>query len=295
MGMSHKRVMRSPRWPQSAIRPLEQSGPLSSVGKIVTKTFSRVVRPGRAKDALSGTWMGHPAHPMLTDVPIGAWTSAFLLDLLGGRSSRHASDALVGVGVLAAIPTAVTGLSDLADSEDHEELSVGAAHALGNVVAILVYALAYGLRRRGDRRAGTALSVLGAATVTGSGFLGGHLAYRRGIGVDQTVFSPRLADWTAVIEDDELAENEARLITVAGTDVFFCRRGGDVFALADRCSHRGGPLHKGQLGVDGVVCPWHFSTFGLDDGAIVRGPATAPQPAYEVRSREGWIEVRSRP
>lgn len=282
------------RWPESVIRPLEQSGPLAPVGRAVTKAFSKAVRPGRAKDALSGTWMGHPAHPMLTDVPIGAWTSALLLDLLGGRRTRPASDTLIGVGVLAAVPTAVTGLSDLADSEDNEELSVGAAHALGNVVAVLVYALAWAARRKGRRRAGTTLSVLGAATVTASGFLGGHLAYRRGIGVDQTAFSPVLTDWTAAIEDDELVENQPRLVTVSGTDIFLCRRDGNVYALADRCSHRGGPLHKGQLSADGVTCPWHFSTFRLQDGAIVRGPATAPQPAYDARNRKGWIEIRSR-
>ena len=280
--------------PESGVHLLERSGSLSSIGKTLTKGFSWVVRPGRAKDAFSGTWMGHPAHPMLTDVPIGAWTSALVLDLLGRRSSQRASDMLIGVGVLAAIPTAVTGLSDLADSENHEELSVGAAHALGNVVAVLLYTLSWMVRRRGSRRTGRTLSVLGAATVTASGFLGGHLAYRRGIGVDQTAFSPRLADWTAVIEDSELVDDEPHRVSVAGTDVFLCRRGGTVSALADRCSHRGGPLHKGEVNVDGVTCPWHFSTFRLEDGAIVRGPATAPQPAYEVRTRQGWIEIRSR-
>jgi nitrite reductase/ring-hydroxylating ferredoxin subunit len=77
-------------------------------------------------------------------------------------------------------------------------------------------------------------------------------------------------------------------------DVMLLRREGGIVALANRCSHRGGPLHKGSVDSDTVTCPWHLSTFKLDDGSIVCGPATAPQPSYETRVRDGMIEVRNR-
>lgn len=281
-------------WPEDVARVIEQSGGLNSLGKTLGVGFATVVRPGAVKDLLSGTWLGHPAHPMLTDLPIGAWTSAFLLDVLGGEPSRRAADALVGVGVLAALPTALTGLSDLSDIVNEEERSVGTAHALGNTLTLVLYGVSYLARRRGSRRTGIALSVLGATALTGAGFLGGHLAYRRGIGVDQTAFETRFDDWTAVLAEDDLPEDKPRRVMVSGTNVMLYRHGGRIHALANRCTHRGGPLHKGRFEGGNVTCPWHRSTFRLEDGSIVRGPATAPQPSYEVRVQQGTIEVRTR-
>ena len=281
-------------WTESLIAGIERIRSLDAVGKALSQAVSKVVPPGRAKDLLAGTWLGHPVHPMLTDVPIGAWTSAFVLDLFGGRQARRASDALVGVGVLAALPTAATGLSDLADVEHSEQRILGTAHALGNVTAVALYGGSFLARRRGRRDLGVRLAMLGAAVVTGSGFLGGHLAYRKGVGVDETVFRPRLDDWTPVLAEGELAEAEPRRATAGGTDILLYRRHDRVFALADRCSHRGGPLHEGRVDDGQVTCPWHQSTFRLDDGSIVQGPATAPQPCYEVRVRDGAVEVRER-
>jgi nitrite reductase/ring-hydroxylating ferredoxin subunit/uncharacterized membrane protein len=281
-------------WAEALTRPLERSASLDSAGKTLTGLFSNVVRPGSVKDVLSGTWMSHPLHPILTDVTIGAWTSAFVLDLVGGEQASAASDTLVGVGVLSAVPTALTGLSDLADVVNSEERSIGAAHALGNVTGVFLYGLSYLARRRGGRGLGTVLSTLGATVMTAAGFLGGHLAYRRGIGVDQTVFEPTLEDWTVVIDEDELAEGEPRRESVSGADLLLYRSGDDVYALASRCSHRGGPLDKGTISEGTVTCPWHRSTFSLADGSVLRGPATAPQPAYDTRVRDGKIEVRAR-
>jgi nitrite reductase/ring-hydroxylating ferredoxin subunit/uncharacterized membrane protein len=281
-------------WTESLIAGIERIRSLDAVGKALSQAVSKVVPPGRAKDLLAGTWLGHPVHPMLTDVPIGAWTSAFVLDLFGGRQARRASDALVGVGVLAALPTAATGLSDLADVEHSEQRILGTAHALGNVTAVALYGGSFLARRRGRRDLGVRLAMLGAAVVTGSGFLGGHLAYRKGVGVDETVFRPRLDDWTPVLAEGELAEAEPRRASAGGADILLYRRRDRVFALADRCSHRGGPLHEGRVDGGQVTCPWHQSTFRLDDGSIVQGPATAPQPCYEVRLRDGAVEVRER-
>jgi nitrite reductase/ring-hydroxylating ferredoxin subunit len=211
---------------------------------------------------------------------------------VGGGQARRAADALVGVGVLAAVPTAATGLSDLADVVDPRERSLGTAHALGNLTALVLYGGSYLARRRGRRAAGVRLAMLGAAVMTGAGFIGGHLAFRKGVGVDQTVFRRRVEDWTPVLEERELPEAKARRVSAGGTDILLYRRGDRVFALANRCSHRGGPLHKGRVADGTVRCPWHLSTFSLEDGAILQGPATAPQPCYEARVRDGAIEVR---
>jgi nitrite reductase/ring-hydroxylating ferredoxin subunit/uncharacterized membrane protein len=281
-------------WTESLVAGIERVRSLDAVGKVLSQAVSKVVRPGRTKDLLAGTWLGHPVHPMLTDVPIGAWTSAFVLDLFGGRQARRAADALVGVGVLAAVPTAATGLSDLADVEPSQQRILGTAHALGNVTAVALYGGSFLARRRGRRDLGVRLATLGAAVVSGSGFIGGHLAYRKGVGVDETVFRRRLDDWTPVLEERDLAEAEPRRATAGGTDILLYRRGDRVSALADRCSHRGGPLHEGQIHDGQVTCPWHQSTFRLDDGSILRGPATAPQPCYDVRVRDGAVEVRER-
>jgi nitrite reductase/ring-hydroxylating ferredoxin subunit/uncharacterized membrane protein len=279
-------------WTDSLMEAIERARPLDALGRKLGLAVGNVVRPGRAKDLLAGTWLGHPLHPVLTDVPIGAWTSAFVLDLVGGTSARRAADALVGVGVLAAVPTAATGLSDLADVVDPRERSLGAAHALGNITAVTLYGGSWLARRRGRRDAGVRLAMLGAAAMTGAGFIGGHLAFRKGTGVDQTVFRERVQDWTPVLEERELPEAKARRVRAGGTDILLYRHQDRIFALANRCSHRGGPLHKGRVADGTVRCPWHLSTFSLEDGSIVQGPATAPQPCFETRVRDGAIEVR---
>lgn len=206
-----------------------------------------MVKPGKVKDVLAGTWMAHPTHPMLTDVTIGAWTDAAILDVFGGEKARAGADILVGVGILSAIPTALTGLSDLTDIVDDEERSIGTVHALANSGALALWSVSYVARRVRSRRASTALSVAATGATTAAGFLGGHLSYRMGVGVDQTVFDQRLEDWTEVTEERELEDGRPRRITVSGTNVFVLRTGGKIHALANRCSHRGGPLHKGTV------------------------------------------------
>jgi nitrite reductase/ring-hydroxylating ferredoxin subunit/uncharacterized membrane protein len=237
--------------------------------------------------------MAHPLHPVLTDLPIGAWTSAFVLDLLPGEDTRRAADAMIGMGVATALPTAVSGLSDLADVTESDQRAVGTAHMLGNVTSLALYAASYLARRRGRREAGVALSMAGAATVTASAFLGGHLAFRKGIGVDQTAFQPGLDQWTFALPVGQLHGDESRLVKVNGVDVMLVRSGGQIHAIADRCSHRGGPLHEGEVTGGTVVCPWHQSAFAIADGRVIHGPATAPQPAYDVRTKDGKIEIRS--
>lgn len=275
------------------IEKLESSKGLNSLGQTLTNVFAKVVGPGAAKDLVAGTWLGHPIHPVLTDIPIGFWTSAFVLDVLGGREAEKGSEILVGLGTLAAVPTAVTGLSDLADVVGKPERSIGTAHALGNTTTLALYVLSYLARRRGNQAMGKSLGMLGAMTATAAAYLGGHLVYRKGIGANQTAFDTMSRKWTPVLGEDELAEGKPQRVWVDGTAVFLLRQEGRIHALANRCSHRGGPLNKGSIGPGTVTCPWHASTFRVADGSIVQGPATAPQPAYDVRVEEGRIEVRA--
>src|SRR5438876_7162345 len=172
--------------------------------------------------------MAHPAHPMLTDVTIGAWSGAAVLDLLGGEKGRPGADLLVGVGILSAIPTAVTGLSELTDTVDREDRSIATAHAVTNVGGLVLWSLSFAARKGGRRRTATTLGMAGAAAMTAAGFLGGHLSYRLGLGVDQTAFDPRIEEWTPVLDDRELEEDRPRRIMVSGTNVFLVRAGGAI-------------------------------------------------------------------
>ena len=236
--------------------------------------------------------MGHPLHPVFTDTAIGVWTSSFVLDFIGGRRSADASTTLTGVGVLVALPTIATGAADWSDLTG-EQRRLGALHAAGNLVVTALYGASWLARRRGHRGTGIVLGVLGGTVATGTAYVGGHLVYGRGVGVDTTAFDRLPTRWTAAMDVADLADEPATA-EVGGVPVLLVRRGRRVRALHDRCTHRGGPLHEGEMTDDTVTCPWHGSCFRLEDGAIVRGPATAPQPALETRVRDGVIEVRRR-
>ena len=275
---------------ETIIRRLERMSRLDRFGRGLSNLYAKVIRPGRFRDLLSGTVIRHPAHPMLTDVTIGTWTSAILLDIFG---IRHGAELLVGLGALAALPTALTGLNDLSGITEADTRAVAVIHALGNVAALALFAASYFIRRADEHTTGVVLSAVGFGVLTVSGFLGGHLSFRRGVGVDQTIFERPILEWTAVLDADDLAPDRPRRVRVEGTDVMLYRANGKLYALANRCTHRGGPLHKGKVADGAVTCPWHLSTFRLGDGDIVRGPATAPEPTFEARVQAGKIEIRS--
>ncbi len=126
-----------------------------------------------------------------------------------------------------------------------------------------------------------------------SGYLGGHLSYVLGVGVDHTAFQPRLEDWTDVAASVDVPEAQLVRVDPGPFPVLLVRIAGRVHALADRCSHAGGGLADGELGDGCVTCPAHGSVFSLVDGAVRRGPAASPQVTYQVREADGRIEVRS--
>lgn len=256
------------------------------------KLAAAISPPGPVQDALTGRWLGHPVHPPLTDVPIGAWGSALVVDLLGEDEDR-AADVLIAVGIAAAVPTAAAGLADWKDTIGGER-RVGTVHALANITALCVYGASLWARARGRRGLGKALNGTGAAMLVGSAWLGGYLSYSLGIGTDETAHEARPTEWTPAIDESELQEGEPRKVTVGEADIMVVRYRGDVLALAETCTHRGGPLHEGEIKDGTVTCPWHGSCFSLQDGAVVRGPASFPEPAYETRVVEGKVQVRAR-
>ena len=271
---------------------IEQLEPLDAFAEPLQEAVRLAVpQESQLKDLLSGTWLGHPLHPPLTDVVIGAWTSALLLDLLGGRDGEQAADRLVGAGILAAVPTASAGLSDWAELRGGSR-RVGGVHALGNTTALLLHTLSWFARRRGDRASGVTLSLVGYGVATFSAWLGGHLSFAKGVGVNQTAFEDTPSEWTSVLDEAKLEEGTLTSGRADGLALVLVRKRERLYALADRCSHRGCSLHTGKLNPDETLtCPCHGSTFRLD-GSIVKGPATSPQPAFDVRANEGKVEIR---
>jgi nitrite reductase/ring-hydroxylating ferredoxin subunit/uncharacterized membrane protein len=269
---------------------------LDAIAAPVAKLVKRLAPPkSAAKDALSGTWLGHPLHPMLTDIPIGSFTSANVLDLVGGRSGQRAADRLVDLGLVAAVATAAAGAADWSDTYG-EEQRIGVVHAASNLAGVTLYAMSAVARRRGARRRATMLGLAGTSVMTLGGYLGGHLGWVRGVGVNNAFTQHPPTDWTETIALEQLDDGGVRGVDVGGATVLLHRRGTTVLAIGSRCSHAGGPLEDGEIdaGACTVTCPWHQSEFDLQSGAVVHGPATIPQVSYETRVTDGRIELRAR-
>lgn len=250
------------------------------------------------KTFFNGTWLEHPLHPVLTDVPIGAWTAAVALDLIAlifrVPNLGLASAIVIGLGVLAAIPTIISGLMDWMDV-DPPELAIGVIHGTVNISATLLFAISFFMRAtdnwdiEGDV---LAFSLGGYLIVTFGGYLGGTLVYRRGVMVNRNAWGGEPQDFVNAIAAGQLPENKPTCVEVQGQPVLLLRRGERVSAIGAVCSHLGGPLHEGKVKDGNIECPWHYSQFSLDDGRVKAGPATAPVPCYEARISDGQVQVR---
>ena len=245
------------------------------------------------KNVLHGTWLGHPLHPALVHVPLGAWTTALALDALderrGGRWRRPA-DTAIAVGIAGAAGAALTGLADW-QHVDGPPRRTGMAHAALNTLALGLYVGSLLLRRRGARGAGRALSGAGFAVVAAAGYLGARLVYHDRLGVDHAQREGP-DGFTRAAREVEVLEGQPHRAEVDGVRVVLIRRHDRIHALGEACSHLGGPLAEGRVDGDAIVCPWHGSRFALQDGRVLDGPATMPQPCFETRVREGYVEVR---
>jgi nitrite reductase/ring-hydroxylating ferredoxin subunit/uncharacterized membrane protein len=248
---------------------------------------ARLIRPDKVRDVLHGVWLGHPLHPVLVQVTTGAWLSASILDFTS--ADDRAARRLAAVGIGTAVPGALAGAADW--SEQHEQqMRVGVIHAAGNLMAVGLYAAS--LARRGPR-AGRVLRLAGLAAVSASGLLGGHISFRLAGGVNHAEEVPHLVapGWQHLMLASDLPEGKPVRQMLGDVPVVAVRAGSAVYVLADRCSHMSGPLSDGELADGCLTCPWHGSVFRITDGSVARGPATAPQPAFQVREVGGAIQV----
>jgi len=265
------------------------------LGEAVLAAYRNAGELGNAvKNALHGVWLHHPLHPALTDIPIGAWTTALALDaksaVSGDESYARAGDFALAFGLAGAVGSAVTGLTDWSETDGRAK-RVGLVHGLLNITATALMTTAYVLRRREERRAGQVCAIAGVSVAMAAAYLGGDLVYAERIGSTHAVTNEP-EDFTAVLASDELADGTMRRVQRGDTDLLLVRQHGRVCALAHSCAHLGGPLSEGELKDGSVVCPWHGSEFALADGHVLNGPATQTQPHLDVREQNGQIEVR---
>jgi nitrite reductase/ring-hydroxylating ferredoxin subunit/uncharacterized membrane protein len=250
------------------------------------------------KNALHGVWLGHPLHPAITDVPVGSWTVAAALDLLeirGDSNYQSGADFAVLLGLLSAVPVAITGATDWSDTQGKPQ-RIGAVHGMLNLGAAVLYTGSLAARRGERRGIGKALGFLGFGLVLVSAYLGGELSYSQKIGVNHApdVDEDLPKEYTVAIAESELVEGKTTKVNVAGADIFLLKTPTTLYALANRCSHLGGPLAEGKVEGDSVTCPWHGSRFCLRDGHVEDGPATNNQPVFDVKIEGGNVLVRAR-
>jgi len=282
----------------SFVEKQEWLAPLQEVGeKLVKDAYKSGGETGQAiKNAMHGVWLGHPLHSAITDVPVGSWTAAAVLDLLeaGGHEEYAAgADAAVAVGLAGAVGSAVSGLTDWSETHGKPQ-RVGALHGLLNTVAAALYTGSYIARKNKSRGLGRLLAFSGFGIVLASAYLGGAISYRQRIGVDHGPDADEdlPKNFRPAMAESELVEGRPAKAKVDGTEIFLLKRGGEIFALPNHCSHLGGPLSEGKIEGDSVICPWHGSRFCLRTGAVLDGPAVHPEPKLDLLVRDGQILVR---
>ena len=258
-----------------------------------------VLKPGAVKDALHGTWLGHPLHPVLVQVPVGSWASAGLLDAI--PPLRPAATVLIGTGVVMSVPAALSGAADWSEQEIGVR-RLGALHAVANTVALGLYVGSLAARARGRGTLGRVLAYAGLGMATGSAAVGGHMSYAQSSGASHAATAARslTSDWIDLGPLDDLPEGRPTLRTGTGSGVAVplaaVRRGTRVDVFIGSCSHLAGPMYEGTVeevrGHTCLVCPWHDSAFDLDSGEPRRGPAANPQEKLDVRMDAGHVMAR---
>ena len=256
--------------------------------------------PRRLKTLLNGTWLGHPLHPVITDVPVTAWVITAVFDVIWLISpttfawAARGAEVAVIIGLLGALGAIVTGLTDWSDTYGAER-RVGLDHALFNASATILYLVSFILRLLagpGDSIAAAIIGFVGLASVTYAAYLGGDMVFAKGTGVNHTAWEAAGEDYEAVLPLESVEENKLYRVTAAGVPVALLRQGLQFYAISATCPHAGGPLDEGKLDSDVVECPWHGSRFCMRDGRVLTGPATVNAPRYDVRVRNGQIEVK---
>lgn len=263
------------------------------LGDLFQRIFRWLYGPAPAlRDLLHGTWLGHPLHPMLTDVPIGALIIATVLDVVGQPDGAAWA---IGVGIVSMLAAALAGYADYLDLEGAGK-RFGSLHSTSMLVALVFYVISLGARvgwwpLLKDGAAWTA--IIGLIFVLVGGYLGGELVFDLGSQVDRHAWRGGGTKWQA-LDIESVPEDKPTKAKAGAQTLLVVRRGETIFALHDTCSHQGCSLSEGKLVDDGkrIECKCHGSRFDLADGSVNRGPAVFPQPHYDVRREEGKIEVK---
>lgn len=265
----------------------------------VTNGFYRLLgRPGRYfQDLLNGTWLGHTAHSVLVDIPMGSFTALAILDLLalffGVDGLEGASTIVLLVGYLGGVGAVFTGLTDHKDAGDDDRPLI-TLHGLIQITAMTAFTVSLVMRLGDNHDIGRWVALVGYLIISVGAFIGGHVVYKLGYMINRNahVRGGRAHGFTAVLPAADLAENTPTRASIGPVRLVLVRRGDVVHAMSDRCSHVGGPLSQGTIEGDAIVCPWHQSTFRLKDGTVKHGPAHTRQPIYEARIAGEQVEVR---
>jgi nitrite reductase/ring-hydroxylating ferredoxin subunit/uncharacterized membrane protein len=255
--------------------------------------------PGRyLQDFANGVFLGHTLHATLVDVVIGAATAALFLDILtvffGVQGLDTATAGVEGLAFLAAIGSILTGLTDFKDTAHGDERNVTGFHGLINIIGTGGLAFSTMLRINDEHDAARWALLIGYLVLSAGAYVGGHVVFKYGYMVNRNAFArgKRAAEFTPLMPLSDLPDNTPTRASLGATALVVVRRGDVVHALKDTCSHAGGPLSEGKLDGDGIVCPWHGSTFRLEDGSVRHGPATTRQVSYQARINGDQVEVQ---
>lgn len=254
---------------------------------VTAAVFGRILP---VRDFLAGTWLGHPLHALLTDVPIGALTVTIVLDVIG---QPVAADVALLIGVLTMLASALAGYADYSTTDGRARVRA-TVHSAVMLVSLAIYVVSLAIRATGptNRALPIALSIVAYVLLAGGAFVGGDVVFVLGNMVDRHAWRSSGTKWQP-LEVGEIAEGSLVKAKLGIQDLLLIRTGDTILALHNQCAHAGGPLNEGTL-VDGCVeCPWHGSRFEVATGRRRRGPTVYDQPSYEVRKIDaGGYEAR---
>ncbi len=260
--------------------------------------FRGLGHPGSLlKSALHGARpLGHPLHPALSDIPVGAWSVALVADMaraLGVSLPNSVTELALLVGAVGAVGAAVTGYTDFSETAAGLQRRGAFVHGLLMTLALVLMAGAGLVGHLGSFAVSFALLVAGYLLMTVAASMGGHLVFHRGTQVNRNAFAygPE-KEYVSVGAPAEFPEGEMVQVKAGPMFVLTVRVNGVLHAIDNACAHAGGPLHRGTREGYRVTCPWHGSQFDNRTGGVIAGPATSPQPCLLVHETAEDVSVK---
>jgi nitrite reductase/ring-hydroxylating ferredoxin subunit len=248
------------------------------------------------RNFLYGVWLGHPLHPVITDIVVGSYTSTALLDVAEAAGAEEsiapATDIVLTTGIVSGLAAAVAGITDWHVLKGKPK-RIGFLHMLFNLSATTLYIGSLIARKSGNRGLGRALAWTAYGTIFGGAYLGGNLVFTKNIGVDHSAEWEQTDEYRQIMAEADLRAGELRKVMLHETPVVLIRQGRSITAMGDLCAHEGCSLAEtGEVEDGSIRCRCHGSRYRLADGIVLEGPSAHPQPVYDVRIRGGQIEVR---